>query len=323
MKQLLIPALALSALAHSQTGSWTPVETNGSPTKRHECAFIEAKGKFYLMGGRGDKAIDIYDPASKTWSEGPDMPMEMHHFQPVVYKDRIYVIGAMTGPYPDETPLPNIWIFDPASGDWSQGPKIPELRRRGAAGVVVLQDRFYIVNGIVDGHNGEFVNWLDEYDPATGGWRKLPDSPRPRDHFQAAVVNGKIYAAGGRTTSKRTGKVFDLVISEVDVYDPGNKKWSTLPSGLPTPRGGSYTVSLDGNLIVLGGESMAQKAAHSEVEAYDVKKKTWTTLAPLGTGRHGTGAIVFGGKIYVCAGSGGRGGGPELTTMEVFTWKAK
>ena len=61
--------------------------------------------------------------------------------------------------------------------------------------------------------------WFDEYDTKTGKWSILTDSPRPRDHFGAALVEDKIYAAGGRTSYAEVGKVLDLVIPEVDFFD--------------------------------------------------------------------------------------------------------
>ena len=43
----------------------------------------------------------------------------------------------------------------------------------------------------------------------------------------------------------------------------------------------------------------------------------WTTLAPLTHGRHGTGAIVHDGKIYIAAGSTRQAAGDKV--QEVFT----
>lgn len=47
----------------------------------------------------------------------------------------------------------------------------------------------------------------------------------------------------------------------------------------------------------------------------------WEKLSPLQQGRHGTGAVVVDGKIYIVAGSGNRGGGPELNSIEVLSLK--
>lgn len=177
-----------------------------------------------------------------------------------------------------------------------------------------------MVCGIKDGHQGDHKQWLDEFDPSTGEWRVLPDAPRTRDHLQAVVIGDKLYAAGGRNTSKRTNQVFERTIKEVDVYDFTSGEWSTLASpeqDIPTPRAGVAAVEFGDALVVIGGES-GQREAHNEVEAFDPQTGSWRTLTPLVQGRHGTGAAVFSDRIFISAGSGNRGGGPELNTTECY-----
>lgn len=302
----------------TEEAAWQTVETENEPTARHENAFAEVDGKFYLIGGRGMKPVDIYDPGANTWTQGQQPPLEMHHFQAVPYQGKIYVMGAFTGGYPDEEPIPNIYIYDPEQDEWQKGDEIPEERRRGAAGVVVYNDKFYLVDGIVNGHLGDYTNWLDEYDPDSGEWKVLPDAPHTRDHFQAVVADGKIYAAGGRNSSAATGQTFELTIPEVDVYDFESGEWTTLENNLPTERAGTTAIVLDENVVVIGGESGTQEEAHDEVEALDPDSHEWRALPSLEKGRHGTQAFVYRDKVYIAAGSGNRGGGPELTSMEVF-----
>ena len=57
-------------------------------------------------------------------------------------------------------------------------------------------------------------------------------------------------------------------------------------------------------------------AAHAEVEALDTVSGEWRALAPLARGRHGTGLVLWEDAIYTASGSGNRGGGPELETIE-------
>ena len=301
-----------------QEANWTELDSQSKPTARHENAFVEADGKFYLIGGRGERPVDIYDPENKTWSKGQAPPLEMHHFQAVSNEGKVYVMGALTGGYPDEQPIPNIYVYDPDTDEWSVGPEIPEGRRRGAAGAFVHDGKFYLVAGIQNGHTDGYVNWLDVYDPATDTWTQLADAPHQRDHVQAAVVDNKIIVAGGRTTSAATGQTLELTRPEVDIYDMDSGTWTTLENDIPTERAGTTSVVLDDQLIVIGGESGAMEAAHHQVEALDVETGEWTDLPSLNQGRHGTQAIVYNGKIYIAAGSGNRGGGPELTSMEVF-----
>jgi hypothetical protein len=72
-------------------------------------------------------------------------------------------------------------------------------------------------------------------------------------------------------------------------------------------------------VVVIGGESGRQVAAHSEVEAYDPKTGAWTALPALPVGRHGMQAVMVGDRVHVLAGSGNRGGGPELNDHWVLS----
>ncbi len=306
--------------------TWQSLETNGQPHARHEAAFVRVGKRFFLLGGRGVKPVDILDPQTAVWKTGARPPLEIHHFQPVVWQNRILIAGAMTGPYPHETSLERILIYDPQIDAWSWGAKIPESRRRGGAGAAIYQGKLYLACGIQNGHWNGWVRWLDSYDLRTERWAMLPDAPRVRDHFQISFIEGKLYAAGGRKTSGVNKQVFQLTIAEVDVFDVGTQKWTTLPSpegDLPTPRAGCFNFVLDSKLLVAGGESSTQKEAHDEVELFDPETKNWKRASNLRQGRHGTGIALWGDKIFTCAGCAQRGGSPELSTTEFLPLNPK
>ena len=230
----------------------------------------------------------------------------------------------MSGQYPTEKGLPHIYTYNPKTDTWAKGDRIPEDRIRGSAGVVLYNGKFYIIAGIVNGHTDGWVNWVDEYDPETGKWRKLPDAPRARDHFQAAVVGDQIYSLGGRRSSYSTGEVFQLTIKEVDVLNMKTETWDTLPSpalDLPTPRAGNSAFVFEEMLLVVGGETERKSPAHNEVEVFDTKNQRWLTWPVLARGRHGSGLAMYQDYLYTCSGSGNRGGGPELLSTERFAIK--
>jgi len=230
------------------------------------------------------------------------------------------VMGGMTGKYPHEDPIPQVVIYNPAEDVWEMGDSIPSDRQRGGAGVVVSGNSAYILSGITDGHWEGHVQWVDQYNFETGEWTTLQDAPRARDHFHAALYDGKIYCAAGRNSSAKTKETFNLTIAEVDVYDLASNSWTTLPEdqNLPTERAGTTAIFLEDNLLVIGGESAAQETAHAEVEAYDVSEAKWTQLDMLERGRHGAQAILFDQSVYIAAGCGNRGGKPELDTIERY-----
>ncbi|MEM7038029.1 MAG: kelch repeat-containing protein, partial [Bacteroidota bacterium] len=302
-------------------GQWYNVPYNSAPPQqRHENSFVQSGDKFFLVGGRGsNKATAAFNINDSTWVNGALPPIEMHHMQAIDYKGMIWVLGAMTGGFPNETPIPNIYIYDPLSDTWHIGPALPAGRHRASSGVVVYNDEIYFISGIQNGHVSGWVTWSDKYNPQTGQWTVLADAPRARDHWQAQLVGDKIYCVGGRRSGAQG--TFNATVSEVDVYDIPSNTWSTLPSpasDVPTERAGCFVGHLGDEVIIAGGESGTQSAAHEETEAVHVTSDGWRTCSPMIDSRHGTSAITNNGGLWVAAGSGNRGGGPELNTMEAF-----
>jgi hypothetical protein len=313
--------ILLTVGATATAAEWTPEPVQGTMHPRHEAAFVAVGGKAYLLGGRRLQPVDILDPATGVWTQGATPPVEVHHFQAVVWENKIWLVGAMTGRYPQERALDHIPVYDPATDSWSRGPSLPEHRRRGGAGAVIHEGKLYVVCGIINGHWDGHVAWLDELDLSTGIWRELPDAPRARDHFQAAIVGDKLYAVGGRRSWAARKETFNHVEARVDVYDFKAGIWVTLPSpagDLPVPRAGTMSIAVGRHLIVAGGESLAQSTAHADNHALDTVTGTWVAWPPFARGRHGSGVIRLGKGLCVASGSGNRGGSPELDSVEML-----
>ncbi len=305
---------------NGDTNSWVDLNEDENYTPRHECSFVQAGDQFILFGGRESaQKLDVYDFENDTWSEGGMAPFPFNHFQAITYKGLVWVIGAFqTNSFPNETPATHIYMYNPATRKWIQGMEIPSSRRRGGAGLVVHNDKFYILGGNTDGHDGGYVNWFDVYDPVAGTWTTLANAPHQRDHFQAIIEGDRLYAIGGRL-SGGAGGVFAPLVPEVDVYDFNNGTWSSLPVDLdlPTPRAGASVVNFESELFVIGGEGTQPGPAFKKVEAYDPDTSSWSTKSSLNHGRHGTQAIVSGNGIYILGGSPNRGGGNQRN-MEVY-----
>lgn len=297
---------------------WIDLDEDETYTARHECSFVQAGDEFIVFGGRENaQTLDTYDYATDTWSTSASAPIPFNHFQATEYQGLIWVIGAFeTNDFPTEDPADDVWVFDPANDVWIQGPSIPAARRRGSAGLVEYGGRFYVVAGNTIGHDGGYNAMFDEFDPHTGSWTPLPDAPRARDHFHAAVIGDELYVAGGRL-SGGAGGTFAPLVPEVDVYDFSAGTWSTLPpsADLPTPRAAAATAVFAGELVVAGGEGNGQ--AYDTVEAFDPVTGQWRSLASLNHARHGTQAIVSGAGLYVIAGSPNQGGGNQKN-LEVY-----
>lgn len=320
-RYLLILALVFFQSCGTNTSpdwKWEVLQTSGTPTARHEAGFVAYKKNLFLIGGRGIKPTSVFDTEHNTWKDKAAPPIEIHHFQPVVFGDAIYIVGAMTGPWPNEKPLEKVLVYYPEKDEFVFSHSIPKHRRRGGAGVVVYKDKIYIVGGITNGHMDGTRTWFDEYDPISGSWKTLADAPFPRDHFQVAITEDQLYAFAGRTTSKATEEDISLTVSHGNVYDFEKEAWQPTRNYLkiPTERAGNAVFEWNGHIVIGGGESDSQVPAHSELEAFSTENSTWTKWPSMKQGRHGTGFACVGNYVYTASGSGNRGGEPELLTIE-------
>ena len=230
------------------------------------------------------------------------------------------MLGTMTGVFPRETPLDCVYIYTPATDTWSEGPNIPKERRRGASGCVMHTDGWiYIIGGIVDGHHSGTQCWFDRLNPETGEWQILPDAPNKRDHAPAAIVGEKLYFFGGRETGRHNGSdynaLFFATIGDVDVYDFEAGTWSVHKEPLPVQTAAGGTGVLNGKIHYVGGEAGRQEA-FTDLQIFDLQSESWSMGPPLNRARHGTNCCVYDNKLWIAAGSGARGGEPELTSIE-------
>jgi len=310
---VLTIGLLMSALP-AVAQNWTSVITtdDSTPEARHESAATVFNGKIYLFGGRGERGVDVYDPVANVWQSVAEAPLELHHFQPVVYAGKIYIVGAFTCCYPSEPTIADIHVFDPATNAWSVNGSMPTDRLRGAAGTVVYQDKIYLVGGNTLGHSGGAVNWFDEYDPTTGEWRVLPDAPYARDHFSAAIADGKLVATGGRQSQRS----FANTVAATDVYNFSSGEWISTSHNIPTQRAGTMTAVYDDMVYVMGGESGLQTSAHAEVQVFNPATGLWSELAPMVKPRHAGGSALIGTELHVFAGSNIRGALGEFDAHE-------
>ncbi len=167
-------------------------------------------------------------------------------------------------------------------------------------GVAVIGARVYLVGGF----RGGAVAEVDVFDTTTGdeaaAWATLPNLPGARDHGAAVAHDGKVYYLGGRDSD------ISAVHDDVWVFDPAAPEagWVAL-APLPTARGGIAAAVYDGLIIVAGGEgnSAVPSGVFPDVEAYDPATDRWQVLPALPTPRHGTGAVVFAGALWMPGGA--------------------
>lgn len=112
---------------------------------------------------------------------------------------------------------------------------------------------------------------------------------------------------------------FQATIQEVDCYDFQQGSWRTLKEKPSVGVAAGGIAAIEQSVLYVGGES-GQKTAHNDTQRLDLKSETWEDITPLQHGRHGTQTVIYEKSVYIASGSGNRGGGPELTSIEKFSY---
>ena len=189
------------------TDTWTTKAP--MPTARHTHASAVVDGKIYVIGGGGSSAlwgsfrrtVEAYDPITDTWSKKADMPTARIIFSTSVVDGKIYAIG---GVLVTKAGLSTVEVYDPVTDTWTTKTPMPTARHLHASAVV--DGKIYIIGGGPEGgadHAGpDALSVVEAYDPATDTWTRKADMPEPRGLLSASAIGGKIYAIGGKTTTK-------------------------------------------------------------------------------------------------------------------------
>jgi N-acetylneuraminic acid mutarotase len=303
----LLLGLAVTVLAACtpRTSPWQGRAPTAFARQEVSYACAPSTGKLYLAGG-GSTVQEAYDPDTNSWSTVAPLPAALDHIQAVELNGRIYYIGGLV-----HWPAPavgTVYVYDPVANKFTTETSMPAGRERGAGGVAVFGQKIYYAGGL---HEGEAVSWFDVYDTTTKAWSTLPDMPEARDHFHAAVVDGRFYAIGGRRSA------INATTTVNQAFDVGAGTWVTDLAPLPTPRGGFAAAAVSGEVLIIGGEGAGQ--TYNTVEAYDTSTNTWRPMPPMPTARHGIQAAICDGSIYVADGGTTQGAGGATNIHEVFS----
>jgi N-acetylneuraminic acid mutarotase len=124
--------------------------------------------------------------------------------------------------------------------------------------------------------------------------------PTERDALYTCVVNGKIYAIGGRKGDEQGGN--GIVIKTVEEYDPVKDNWIK-KADMPTARCFLSTSVVEEKIYAIGGFSLYVGNALSTVEVYDPMTDRWAKCSDMPTKRGILSTSVVNGKIYAIGGN--------------------
>ncbi|MBA3570100.1 MAG: hypothetical protein H0W28_12345, partial [Pyrinomonadaceae bacterium] len=126
--------------------SWDATTANGQllapmPNPRNHMGGVALNGKLYAIGGqhKGDETtgaqneVDVYDPATNTWTQAAPMPRPIGHITANVFvrDGRIVVTSGVTS---NSVEIANVIEYDPLTNTWSELQPLPAARQSPVSG---------------------------------------------------------------------------------------------------------------------------------------------------------------------------------------------
>jgi hypothetical protein len=271
------------------------------PTARTEVTGTAWDGQVVAIGGLDENGaalanVDLYDPATDTWTAGPDLPEALHHTAVETLGDRLFVVGGYTirqGAWVAETA---VWSLGPGEEAWREEP--PLTTPRGALAIASTGSRLVALGGVGPGR--EVLTSTEVLELDGDGWMPGPELDTPREHLDATAVGDEVYAISGRAGGLDTNH------ASVEVLRDG--AWH-LTAPVVHPRGGIGADTVRGVPCVTGGEEPGGTIGTIEC----LVDHSWETVGELEIARHGLVVAAVDGELHVI------GGGPEpgLTISDV------
>ena len=247
----------------------------------------------------GIQQVAAAEMEAGTWTRKADMRTGRFFSGAAVVDGKIYVIGG--GPK-------GSWLstvveeYDPAADTWAPRVDVPNAIH--VIGAAAVDGIIYAIGGwtVHDPLGQRDVSTVLAYDPAVEKWTKADkwtrkaDMPTRRCRLTTSVVDGKIYAIGGKLGGDS--------VSAVEVYDPATDKW-TRKADMPTARMEHAACVIDGRIYVSGGYSgwgATATPTMSIVEVYDPATDTWTRVSDMPWPREAHTASAVDGKMYIIGG---------------------
>jgi N-acetylneuraminic acid mutarotase len=222
-------------------------------------------------GGTG-KSVKAYNVPANTWTSKTSQVGVFQSNGVGKIGNKLYFSGGYvdTESPPDMTNA--VWAYDYSSDRMIRKADLPIFSSEGVTGVI--DGKLYVLPGACDGNRYPLAGSCAEeatrrfyrYDPATNHWTSIRQAPHFHRRGAAAVLDGKLYVAGGVNNSQP--------VTDLDVYNPATNSWSTLAH---LPLGGTAAGSnLGGQFYVVVSN---EATSGPRMYAYNRSTNQWRAKA--------------------------------------------
>ena len=272
-------ALSKVEMYDPETDTWE--RRADMPTARFAASTSVVDGKIFAIGGEQLKRIkrykgsayefkklptvEMYDPATDTWTQKADMPTVRSYLSTSVMDGKIYAIGGMSSSN-EQRRLETVEVYDPLTDTWAKARDI--THPRSCAAISVVNGETYAMGGrgwsAIQDDPDPYLSSVEVFNLKTNRWQKRTEMPAPKTSHTASVIDGKIYVIGGYV---QEGKELKNLVT-IENYDPTTDRWTQEPDML-IGKSGHTTEVIDGKIYIFGGDSDVAEGPLTSVEVYD------------------------------------------------------
>ncbi|MNX12161.1 N-acetylneuraminate epimerase [compost metagenome] len=251
------------------TGHWRviplPVENAPGPSSRYFGAAVTAWNRLFYIGGTYNwirPLVDIYDPTTQLGLNGKsgavnDMVFARMAHAAVVLDEEILVIGGLVASGEDERKVPTDGVAALHPGSRTETLEVYTRTRlatpRAGHGAGAIDGHVYVTGGYTDlpltgipeATSSLLRFHANGWHATTPDGKKLASLNVPRHSFGAAVLDGKLYVAGGVGTD-------GVTLDSVEAYDPATNRWTPM-APMIAPRAHLGLAAHAGHLFAVGG----------------------------------------------------------------------
>lgn len=240
--------------------------------------------------------------ARGTWRSGPALPFAVQEIYPALHDGRIHVAGGFIAENGQISGATDRHVsLEPATGRWRSETPLPAARHH--PNLCSFKGELLAIGGFAA--TGPEAGWVMQpglWRLAGSQWLAGPALPLPNGESVAAVLEGELHVAGGRSPLGRSNARWkdhgDVAVHYrlASVTD----SWE-VAAPLPTARNSAAAAVIDGSWHVVGGRTVGggNTAAH---EVYDPSEDRWRRAAPMPQAQGGLAAAAMGDRLYAFGG---------------------
>lgn len=292
--KLLLTATGLILGANTLRAQWVPVtKMPGGPTDG--CVNFVIGDTAYVSGGTQGMAFNKYYAKGDKWTSSSYLGGNGK--RAFGFSFAVNGKGYVMGGFNTAGCTQDMWMYDPATGQWTQKKDFPGGLRNAGFNFVINNVAY--VGGGEQGSNGRWDDFW-KYDDVNDQWTQLPNLPMGPIEFPTCfVVNGKAYV----TTWEGTDGTSVFEEKTMWEYNPANGGNWTKKADFPGTARQCATAFALGKYGFVGGGQTDYNTVYKDMWRYDVTTDTWTQVEdfPMSTSAWST-AFVVNGTAYLGTG---------------------